>query len=98
MIRQITKDDTIGKADVIIHCLSASSLKEAEVLIKNTNDKISQLNTRPHPSADIKALEDAYEDLWRMYVFANAKYTKEVAKICEDTFGRDNEFSPKKGK
>jgi len=68
------------------------------VLIKNTNDKISQLNTRPHPSADIKALEDAYEDLWRMYVFANAKYTKEVAKICEDTFGRDNEFSPKKGK
>jgi len=97
-LRQITKDDTIGKADVIIHCLSASSLKEAEVLIKNTNDKISQLNTRPHPSADIKALEDAYEDLWRMYVFANAKYTKEVAKICEDTFGRDNEFSPKKGK
>ena len=38
------------------------------------------------------------DDLWRMYVFVNAKYTKEVAKICEETLGRENEFSPKKYK
>ncbi len=96
-LKNITKDKTINKADVIIHCLSSSSLKEAEVLIKNKERKIVQLNVRPHPSADIKVIEDAYEDLWRMYVFANPKYAKEVGKICEETFGRDSEYSPKKG-
>ncbi|MHA1123597.1 MAG: HD domain-containing protein, partial [Candidatus Heimdallarchaeota archaeon] len=95
-LQKMTKINSINKADVIIHCLSSSSLKEAEVLIKNKDKKIVQLNVRPHPSADIKAIEDAYEDLWRMYVFANAKYAKEVNKICEETFGRDSEYSPKK--
>ncbi|MHA1221043.1 MAG: hypothetical protein ACTSQB_04850, partial [Candidatus Heimdallarchaeota archaeon] len=59
-------------------------------------DKLTQLNARPHPSADIKSIEDAYEDLWRMYVFSNRKYTTEVAEICIETFGRENEFTPKK--
>lgn len=94
-LQQETGDKSIAVGDVIIHCLDASALKEAEVLIKNTRGELSKLNQRPHPSADIKALEDAYEDLWRMYVFANKKYTKETAKICERTFGRDNEYSPK---
>ncbi len=94
-LQKIHKKNSINKADVIIHCLSSSSLKEAEVLIKNRENKIVQLNVRPHPSADIKSIEDAYEDLWRMYVFANAKYAKDVNKICEETFGRDSEYSPK---
>ena len=90
------KNSSINKSDIIIHCLSSSSLKEAEVLIKNKEGKIVQLNARPYPAADIKAIEDAYEDLWRMYVFSDAKYASDVAKICEETFGRENEYSPKK--
>jgi len=95
-LQKITKNNSISKADVIIHCLSSSSLKEAEVLIKTKDDKLTQLNARPHPSADVKSVEDAYDDLWRMYVFANKAYVSEVALICEETFGRENEFSPKK--
>jgi HD superfamily phosphohydrolase len=95
-LQKITGNSTIGKADIIIHCLSSSSLKEAEVLIRNRNGKIVPLNARPHPSADVKSIEDAYEDLWRMYVFANRKYISEVSKICEETFGLDNEYNPKK--
>ena len=95
-LRKKTKNGKIGKADVIIHCLSSSSLKEAEVLIKNREGKLTQLNARPHPSADIKAIEDAYEDLWRMYIFTNRKYVKETAAICEEIFGRENEYRPKK--
>ncbi|HUU78019.1 MAG TPA: HD domain-containing protein [candidate division Zixibacteria bacterium] len=94
-LQKTTKNNTINKSDVIIHCLSSSSLKEAEVLIKNVDGKLTQLNIRPHPAADVKSIEDAYEDLWRMYVFADAKYAKDVAKICEETFGRENEYSPK---
>ncbi|NHJ84080.1 MAG: HD domain-containing protein [Asgard group archaeon] len=94
-LRKIAKNNNISKADVIIHCLSSSSLKEADVLIKTKDSKIQPLNARPYPSVDIKSIEDSYEDLWRMYVFANKKYTKEVASICERTFGRENEFSPK---
>ncbi|NHK30685.1 MAG: HD domain-containing protein [Asgard group archaeon] len=95
-LQKITGNSAIGKADIIIHCLSSSSLKEAEVLIKNRDGKIVPLNARPHPSADVKSIEDAYEDLWRMYVFANRKYVSEVSKICEETFGLDNEYNPKK--
>ena len=90
------KNSSINKSDVIIHCLSSSSLKEAEVLIKNKEGKIIPLNARPYPAADIKAIEDAYEDLWRMYVFSDTKYASDVAKICVETFGRENEYSPKK--
>lgn len=92
-LQKLNPKETIDKSDVIIHCLSSSSLKEAEVLIKNTTGKIVQLNARPHPSADIKAIEDAYEDLWRMYVFASKKYAQQVSEICEETFGRENEYS-----
>ncbi|MEA2070742.1 MAG: HD domain-containing protein [Asgard group archaeon] len=95
-LRKETKDKSINASDVIIHCLSSSALKEAEVLIKNINGELTRLNQRPHPSADIKALEDAYEDLWRMYVFASSKHTKKVSKICEETFGRENEYKPAK--
>ncbi len=95
-LQKLTNNQTINKSDVIIHCLSASSLKEAEVLIKTKDDKLTQLNARPYPSADVKSIEDAYDDLWRMYVFANKSYVTEVAQICEETFGRENEFSPKK--
>ena len=95
-LQKKTKNSKINKSDVIIHCLSSSSLKEAEVLIKNTAGKITQLNARPHPAADIKSIEDSYEDLWRMYVFADSKYARDVAKICEETFGRENEYSPKR--
>jgi HD superfamily phosphohydrolase len=95
-LQQITGNSAIGKADLIIHCLSSSSLKEAEVLIRNRDGKIVPLNARPHPSADVKSIEDAYEDLWRMYVFANKKYVSKVSKICEETFGLDNEYNPKK--
>jgi hypothetical protein len=97
-IRKKRKDKSISKADVIIHCLDASQLKEAEVLIKDKNGKIINLNTRPHPTVDIKSLEDAYEDLWRMFVFSRKEYVEDVASICEETFGRKNEYSRKKRK
>ncbi|MBN1331005.1 MAG: HD domain-containing protein [Candidatus Heimdallarchaeota archaeon] len=95
-LQKITRNSSINKSDIIIHCLSSSSMKEAEVLIKTKDDKLTQLNAGPHPSADIKSVEDAYDDLWRMYVFANKAYVSEVAQICEETFGRENEFSLKK--
>ncbi|MHA1629137.1 MAG: HD domain-containing protein [Candidatus Heimdallarchaeota archaeon] len=95
-LQKSTKNSAINQADVIIHCLSSSTLKEAEVLIKTKDGTITQLNARPYPPVDIKAVEDAYEDLWRMYVFANKKYAQEVGKICEETFGRENEYQPKK--
>jgi hypothetical protein len=91
-----TGDKTIGQADVIIHCLDSTYLKEAEVLIKSKDDKIIQLNKRPHPSVDIKAIEDAYEDLWRMYVFTRKEYADDVSKICEDIIGKENEYYQKK--
>jgi len=97
-LQKSTKNNDINKADVIIHCLSSSSLKEAEVLIKAKEGAITQLNARPYPPVDIKAIEDAYEDLWRLYVFAKKEYVQEVGKICEETFGRENEYQPKEGR
>ncbi|MFW9923351.1 MAG: HD domain-containing protein [Candidatus Thorarchaeota archaeon] len=95
-LQKSTGNNAIDKSDVIIHCLSGTSLKEAEVLIKNVHGELTQLNSRPHPAADVKSIEDSYEDLWRMYVFAHEKYAADVGKICEETFGRKNEYSPKK--
>jgi HD superfamily phosphohydrolase len=98
IINQLQKkygNKSIGKADVVIHCLDSTYLKEAEVLIKTKDEKIVQLNKRPYPSVDIKAIEDAYEDLWRMYVFADKKYAQDVSEICENIFGKENEYNPK---
>ncbi|MBS13298.1 MAG: hypothetical protein CME19_17050 [Gemmatimonadetes bacterium] len=72
---------------VILYCPDISSIKEARVLVR-TREGVRRLNEpRDTPPFDVKAVEDQYERLWRLYVFAPEGYVERVNGVCQRVFG-----------
>ena len=72
---------------VILYCPDISSIKEARVLVR-TQEGVARLNEpRDNPPADVKVVEDQYERLWKLYVFAPEGYVDRVNGVCERIFG-----------
>lgn len=88
--REIADAVTLSPDQVILYCPDISSIKEASVNIY-TPKGLSQLNAPPdNPPVDVKVVEDQYERLWKLYVFAPEGYKDRVGKICERIFGEPN--------
>jgi HD superfamily phosphohydrolase len=80
-------DAVVLDADqVILYCPDVSSIKEARVLVR-TKDGLRRLNEPlDSPPFDVKAVEDQYERLWKLYVFAPEGYRERVASVCARRF------------
>lgn len=80
-------DAVVLDADqVILYCPDISSIKEARVLVR-TPEGLRRLNEPlDSPPFDVKAVEDQYERLWRLYIFAPEGYRDRVSAVCERIF------------
>lgn len=88
--REIADAVTLSPDQIILYCPDISSIKEASVNIY-TPKGLSQLNAPPdNPPFDVKVVEDQYERLWKLYVFAPEGYKERVGKICERILGESN--------
>jgi HD superfamily phosphohydrolase len=88
--RNIADAVTLSPDQIILYCPDISSIKEASVNIY-TPKGLSQLNAPPdNPPFDVKVVEDQYERLWKLYVFAPESYKDRVGKVCERLLGEPN--------
>jgi len=88
--REIADAVTINPEQVILYCPDISAIKEARVRIQTRNG-LSRLNDPPdNPPFDVKVVEDQYERLWKLYVFAPEGYRERVGQVSERIFGEHN--------
>ena len=88
--REIADAAVLDPDRVILYCPDISSIKEARVVVQ-TRDGLRRLNEPlDSPPFDVKAVEDQYERLWKLYIFAPEGYRERVGKICERIFGAQN--------
>jgi HD superfamily phosphohydrolase len=87
-VENLIADSVVLHPDqVILYCPDISSIKEARVLVRS-RDGVRRLNEpRDNPPLDVKGVEDQYERLWRLYVFAPEGYQDRVGSLCERIFG-----------
>ena len=87
---EIAEEVGLPADQVILYCPDISSIKEASVNIY-TPKGLSRLNApADNPPFDVKVVEDQYERLWKLYVFAPVGYQERVGKICERLLGEPN--------
>jgi HD superfamily phosphohydrolase len=86
--RQVADAVVLDPDQVILYCPDISSIKEARVLVR-TSEGLRRLNEPlDSPPFDVKAVEDQYERLWRLYVFAPEGYRDRVSAVCERIFNQ----------
>jgi len=91
--RQIADAVTINPEQVILYCPDISAIKEAQVRVF-TRHGLSRLNDPPdNPPFDVKVVEDQYERLWKLYIFAPEGYRERVGQVSERIFGEPNALS-----
>ncbi|MEE2754837.1 MAG: HD domain-containing protein [Candidatus Latescibacterota bacterium] len=84
--RKIADAVVLDADQVILYCPDISSIKEARVLVK-TRDGLRRLNEPlDSPPFDVKAVEDQYERLWRLYIFAPETYRDRISSVCRRIF------------
>lgn len=88
--REIADAIVVEPDQVILYCPDISSIKEARVYTK-TKTGVRRLNEPlDSPPFDVKAVEDQYERLWKLYVFVPDGYQERAGKVCERLFGEKN--------
>lgn len=85
---QVAEAVDLEPDQVILYCPDISAIKEARVLV-STPEGLRRLNEPADtPPFEVKAVEDQYERLWTLYVFAPEGYRDRVADVCARIFGR----------
>ena len=88
--REIADAVILKPEQIILYCPDISAIKEARVVVYTPNG-LSRLNEPfDNPPIDVKVVEDQYEHLWKLYVFAPEGYRERVGKVCERIFGEKN--------
>ena len=88
--REIADAVALEPGRVILYCPDISAIKEARAFVR-TRDGLRRLNEPlDSPPFDVKAVEDQYERLWKLYVFAPEGYRERVGGVCERIFGERN--------
>jgi HD superfamily phosphohydrolase len=72
---------------VILYCPDTSSIKEARVWVTSKHGLRRLNEPLENPPLDVKVIEDQYERLWKLYVFAPEGYQERVSAVCERLFG-----------
>jgi hypothetical protein len=85
--REIADAVALEPSQVILYCPDTSAIKEARVFVVGKG-KLRRLNEPLDGTPmDVKAVEDQYEGLWKLYVFAPEGYRERVGKVCERVLG-----------
>ncbi len=80
--------------EVIVYCPALTVMKEAAARVL-TRRGPRALNATDEPgSAEIRALEERYASLWRLYVFVPAEVAERAAAAAAAHFGRASEYTP----
>ena len=88
--REVADAVALDPAQIILHCPDTSAIKEARVYVLSKG-KLRRLNEPPDSTPfDVKAVEDQYEGLWKLYVFAPEGYRERVGQVCERILGVGN--------
>lgn len=81
-------------AEVIVYCPALTVMKEAAVLVR-TPTGITPLNEYDGEGrSEIGALEEAYDRLWRFFVFVPESVVERAGPLAEEIFGFPNEHAP----
>ncbi len=81
--------------EAIIFCPALTVMKEAAALV-HTATGVRPLNElEREPASEVRALEERYARLWRLYVFAPAEVAPRVAPIAAELFGYESEHQPR---
>lgn len=84
--KKIADAAVIDPSQVILYCSDLSSIKEARVYVQ-TRQGLHRFNEpMDNPPFDVKSVEDHYEQLWKLYVFAPGGHRERVGRICESLF------------
>ena len=81
--------------EIIVYCPALTVMKEAAARVatgggwRRLND--SQLTA----FAEIRALENLYANLWRLYVFVPAEVAERTAAAATELFGHASEYVPR---
>jgi hypothetical protein len=77
--------------ELVVYCPALTVMKEARALVR-TADGVRHLNdTSGGSDAEIRALEERYEGLWRFYVFVPEERTARTAAAAAERFGFPSE-------
>lgn len=88
--REVADAVALDPGQVILYCPDTSAIKEARVFVVGKGG-LRRLNEPVNgPPMDVKGVEDQYEALWRLYVFAPEGYRERVGKVCERILGEAN--------
>ena len=81
--------------EVILYCPALTVMKEAEALVQ-TPRGLERLNQAEGGGlSEIRALEERYAELWRLYVFAPPEQAAAAAPAAAEIIGYPSEFLPR---
>lgn len=78
--------------EVIVYCPALSVMKEAAAWVDAATGPRRLNDPDGHASAEIKAIETRYADLWRFYVFVPAEIVERTAAVAAERFGLASEY------
>lgn len=87
--------EALGCADgeVVVYCPALTVMKEARARVV-TSRGVGALNDGDEAgSAEIRALQDRYAQLWRLYVFVPGALAARAAPVAAELFGRASEHA-----
>ncbi len=88
--REIADAVALDPTQIILYCPDTSAIKEAGVFVVNKGELRRLNEPLGSPPFDVKVVEDQYEALWRLYVFAPEGLQGRVGAICERVLGEPN--------
>ena len=89
--RMLAESLGCGEGEVILYCPALTVMKEASARVV-TSRGVGALNDSDDPgTAEIRALQDRYAQLWRLYVFVPEALAERAAPIAAELFGRASE-------
>ncbi|MFA4849619.1 MAG: HD domain-containing protein [Methanoregula sp.] len=97
MEQEIAHETKTNSDNIIIYCTGQEALKEADVYVNTWDNEIKKLSELPHQT-ELDGISQAYQNLWKFYVFAPREKVTEVHDICTGIFGEKSEYVPKQYK
>jgi HD superfamily phosphohydrolase len=80
-----------AEGEVVVYCPALTVMKEASARVV-TSRGVGALNDSDDPgTAEIRALQDRYTQLWRLYVFVPAALAERAAPLAAELFGHASE-------
>ena len=89
---RLTSELGAAAGEVIVYCPALTVMKEAAARVV-TAAGLRALNDPDDPAtAEIRALEARYAELWRLYVFTAAEHAERAGALAASLFGKPNEY------